>query len=189
MKVTDLFEALNPEKIDSEHRRLSTYAVLDGVKNPMLWSDLEEGVLRYDMLFEEEALRRSLKSVAPYLVELEFTEKGGAAQTSKLLRNHKENSAIFITSPFEFESMLERAKEIFYIQNDSGEKGYLRFYDPPIFFALMQQSEKVKLELLRGIYSYWCIDTDDKERLIQYFYTQKGFAQKFFTIKTEETAP
>ena len=61
------------------------YAILDGVKYPMLYSDLEEGVLEYDILFREEKLREALYAVAPFLVTLDFTHDVTKEQSLALL--------------------------------------------------------------------------------------------------------
>jgi len=158
--IEQLFASLNPKKIKHEAYTFQTYAILDGVKYPMLWSDLEDGILEYDILFREEALRKKLESVAPFLVKLDLESEAGIEQTKALLRCYGENGCIFLSTPMLFEETLEKMRDIFYLYGEDGEReGILRFYEPLIFTQLLHESSTdIQQEIFAKVYCYWCED-------------------------------
>jgi hypothetical protein len=161
-----LFEILNDTVEKSSGMQI--YALFDGVKCPMLWSSLEEGVLEYDMLFREEELRNKMLEVAPYLVALNFTDKEHQEESRELLECYGKKGCIFLSTTLDFAKTLETIRELFYIYTPSGEKGYMRFYDPAIFRKYIEQKDSnIIYALFDGIEHYWCED-EDNAIVVQY---------------------
>ncbi|NOR56692.1 MAG: DUF4123 domain-containing protein [Sulfurovum sp.] len=163
----------NPEHIKEQEYHFDTYCVLDGVKYSMLWSDLEDGSLEYDVLFKEEKLRTELERVAPFLVKLDFINESGIAQSEELMKCYGKNGGIFFTSPLAFSGALEKMREIFYLYTEEGEvEGVLRFYEPIVFLELIKESSlEVQRDIFAKIYCYWCED-ETHNRLMKFMWDQ-----------------
>lgn len=166
------------------------YGIFDGVKYPMLWSDLEDGVLEYDMLFREDELRAELEEVAPYLVKLDFNSELSVEQSSALMKCYGQSGCVFLTtSQLHFEELLEAIREIFYIYTKEGEKGYMRFYDPSIFIKYIEQDDpNILYALFNGIEHYWCEDVEDTNMLLHYSLDHGKVIKKSIAIKEEKGA-
>jgi len=165
---------------------VSIYGIFDGVKYPMLWSNLEEGVLVYDMLFREEALREALEEVAPYLVALDFAHEQTITQSKELIKYYGQNGCIFLSSYLSFEETLEMMRELFYVYTPEGEKGYMRFYDPTIFREYIEQKDpNIVYMLFNDIEHYWCEDKEDIDRIIQYTFENKSVTKTTLHPKKE----
>ena len=156
--------------LNKEDSASHIYGIFDGVKYPMLWSDLEDGLLEYDMLFREEELRAELEKVAPYIVKLDFNSELNIENSNALMKCYGQNGCIFLTtSKLHFEKVLEVMREMFYIYTKDGEKGYMRFYDPVIFIEYIeQQDSNILYALFNGIEHYWCEDVEDANILLHY---------------------
>jgi len=135
----------------------------------MLYSDLEEGVLEYDILFREEKLREALYAVAPFLVTLDFTHDVTKEQSLALLECYGKEGGLFLASDQRFYSVLEAMRELFYIYTPQGDKGYMRFYDPKIFrHYIAQQDKNILYALFSDVACYWCEDTEDASTMYHY---------------------
>ena len=185
--IAQLYDIFNPDDIRYEAYDFYVYAVLDGVKYPMLWSDLEEGVLEYDILFKEEKLRTQLESVAPFLVKLDYASEAGKEQTKALLECYGHNWCIFFATPLGFEEALERTREIFYLYGEEGElEGVLRFYEPLIFSnLLLESSEDIQRDMFAKIYCYWCEEPEVKT-MRQYFWDKEHIRYKTITVEEQK---
>jgi hypothetical protein len=173
----------------SQYPQHTLYAILDGVKYPMLYSDLEEGVLEYDILFREEKLREALYTVAPFLVTLDFTHDATKEQSLALLECYGKGGGLFLASDQRFYSVLEAMRELFYIYTPQGDKGYMRFYDPKIFRHYITQQDKNTLyALFSDVAHYWCEDTKMIEQLLSYNYTSKGVNSKTIQLDNSKGA-
>ncbi len=185
-----LTEVLDPSNIVYEDFAFNTYMVADGVKYPMLYSDLEDGVLEYDILFREDKLREKLHKVAPFLVKLDYTCEVAKSESEALLKQcYGKNGAVFFAAPLEFDDALERMRDIFYLYDEEGkESGVLRFYEPLVLDALMHTAgEEARKSLFLYIYCYWCEDSEES-LLMQYRYTSEGIDSKKIDIVVESPA-
>ena len=145
------------------------YGIFDGVKCPRLWSDLEEGILEYDMLFREEELRRELESVAPYLVKLDFQSEADIEQSKACLQWYEENGCIFMATEVDFATLLASMRELFYVYTPEGEQGFMRFYDPSVFRDyITQKDDNIRYALFSEVVCYWCEDAKDISVVHQY---------------------
>jgi hypothetical protein len=161
------------------------YGLFDGVKYPMLWSDLEGGILGYDMLFKEEALREKLIEVAPYLVRLDFEGDMAIEESQNIFACYGENGAIFMASQFDFEDVLSAMRELFYVYTTEGEEGYMRFYEPKIFrHYIIQKNANIQYALFSHITSYWC-EEKEEEKLAHYRYDGKHVRRNYVTLPKE----
>ena len=157
------------------------YAIFDGVKFPLLWIDLEDGVLQYDMLFKEEKRRKELWKVAPYLVELNF-EKEMLDESKKLLEGYGENGAIFFVTSLSFEESLEKMRNIFNIDSTDGERGYFRFYNPSIFIELIKHNNyNLVRDVFHNINAYFLEDIEENNELMKYWSKDENIYQTQLT--------
>ena len=155
-----LFKILKMHYIQNENQKIC--ALFDGVKYPMLWSDLEDGVLEYDMLFREENLRKEMEKVAPFLVALDFNSEVGLEQTKELLKCYGKNGCIFIASSLELTRVLSSMRELFYVYTGEGDKGYMRFYEPKIFSSYIKQKDpNIRYALFSNVDVYWCEESEN----------------------------
>jgi len=187
MKNT-LLSMLDPSSIVYESYAFDTYAVVDGVKYPMLYSDLEEGILEYDMLFKEEKLREKLETVAPFLVKLDFESKVGKEESTALITQcSKNNGAIFFATPLSFAETLQKMRTLFYLYDEQDEmEGVLRFYEPRIFSELMHESNKALHQtFFSQVYAYWCEDITQENTFLKYMYTPEGIGYRSIIIDEE----
>lgn len=184
-----LFSLLDPRGIAYRDLPFYTYAVVDGAKHKMLWSDLEDGVLEYEMLFRDALPRRELFTVAPYLIKLEYGEEKGREQSREIIDQcYGANSTLFFVTPLDFEGTLEKMRELFYLYDSEGEVGYLRFYDPLVFAGLAEErGETLISSTFSKIYTYWHEDPSDKSYLAQYLY--RGETVLRLKVKVDAEAP
>lgn len=167
-----------------EHSRYEIYGIFDGVKYPMLWSDLEDGVLEYDILFREEKLREELESVAPFLVKLDFKNDAGSEQTEALLKCYGQNGCIFLSSHLDMKEVLEKMREMFYVYNHNSEVGYFRFYSPTVFTEFLTQTKgNAFFNLFYEIQRYWYEDVEDRNILLSVIYEKEQLEYKMQTFK------
>jgi len=162
--IAQLMQILDTKTIKNKTYDFYTYCIADGVKYPMLYSDLEEGALEYDILFREEALREKLHTVAPFLIQLSFEDEIQKEESEAVVEQcYGKNGAIFFTTPLTFHEALEKMREIFYLHDEAGEiEGVLRFYEPLVFLELIREaSSEVQRDIFSKIYCYWCEDTTD----------------------------
>ncbi len=188
--IQQLIKILDPSHIDYEALDFHTYCVADGVKYPMLYSDLEEGVLHYDILFKEEALREKLQTVAPFVIQLNFEDELQKEESEALIEQcYGKNGAIFFATPLDFAEALEKMREIFYLHDETGKmQGVLRFYEPLVFEGFVHTAQKeAQSALFSKIYCYWCEDVEENI-LIQYQYTPKGIGYKKINLHTKDAA-
>ncbi len=186
--IKSLVESLDPSTIVYKEYRFLSYALIEGSKHPMLWSELEEGVLSYDMLFKEKKLREALQSVGPYLVELDFSSEDRREQSIEILKRcYGKNSTIFFATPLDFSQSLQRVRDIFYLRNEQGrDQGIIRFYEPVIFEELVKDNnDSVVKNLFYHIYCYWCEESKDSSAIIQYRYTSTTIEQTPITLIKE----
>jgi len=163
------------------------YGIFDGVKYPMLWSDLEDGILPYDMLFREEALRNEMQEVAPFLVGLDFTDTYSTEESKKLMQCYGQNGCIFLATVLPLEKTLERMRELFYVYNAKHELGYLRFYSPSIFTELVKQEhDTTKFNLFYEIEGYWCENEIAKESILHYKLKNDKMMVETIRLKNEK---
>ena len=155
----------------TENPEHTIYGIFDGVKYPMLWSDLEDGILTYDMLFREEVLRLEMERVAPFFVALDFTKDTDIEQTKELLKCYGENGSLFLATSLNFENTLERMRELFYVYNSKSEVGYFRFYWSTVFTEFVKQTHKnVLFNLFYDIHQYWCENAMEIDTISSYQY-------------------
>ena len=164
----------------------TVYGIFDGVKYPMLHSDLEEGLLTYDMLFREEELRMEMQEVAPFLVALDFTHEKSQEESKELMKCYGENGCIFLASKLDFEETLEAMRELFYVYTPEGDKGYMRFYAPNIFMQYIgQKDQNILYALFNDIEHYWCEDEEDVNTLVQYSLKNRKVIQTPLNLKKD----
>ena len=170
--IESLYLTLQKASQTEAGKELKTYAIFDGVKHPNLYKILQDSKLPFDMLFKEENLRKKLKKVAPYVVELDFIKKELTADTEKILELYKKESVMFITSSLALKEQLEYLQQIFYILDENHEvESYFRFYDSEIFNTLLYNTNKLFLKnLFKNIAYYWYTLEDEKKELIQVEY-------------------
>ena len=162
----------------------TVYGLFDGVKYPMLHDALEEGMLEYDILFREEALREKLQDVAPFFVKLDMTNEEAQQESMQLMECYGQNGCIFLASILDFEESLEAMREIFYIYTPDGKKGYLRFYAPDIFAQYIAQKDpNARYTLFADIACYWCEDEENTEILVQYTLNRGQVQKRAFELK------
>jgi len=185
--IETLYETIDPQKIVYEDLSFETYAIIEGTKVPMFYSDLEEGILEYDMLFKEEKLREKLQTRGPFLVRLDFESEVGKEETLHLLKEcYGKNAMLLFALPMEMPQTLLRVREIFYLKDDHGEDmGIIRFYEPEIFKGLMYEGDKGLLRnLFVHIYGYWCEDKEE-EKLAHYRYDGEHVRRNYVTLPKE----
>ncbi|NOR56487.1 MAG: DUF4123 domain-containing protein [Sulfurovum sp.] len=186
--IEKLFEILNPTTVKYNNLDFKVYGVFDGVKYPMLWSDLEDGVLSYDMLFREDNLRDEMEKVAPFLVELNFDSEKGKEETTSLLESYGKCGCVFVTTPLAFSDIIEKFREVFYIYTPKGDKGFFRFYDPNIFTeVLVQKDTSLIYTLFEKVYAYWCEDLLDVNNCVtQYKYNGQELNSESYSLMKED---
>jgi len=185
-----LMKILDPSQIDYEAVDFYTYCVADGVKYPMLYSDLEEGTLAYDILFREEPLREKLQTVAPFVIQLNFKDELQKEESEALIAQcYGKNGAIFFATPLDFTEALERMREIFYLHDETGKmQGVFRFYEPLVFEGMMHNAQKeAQKSLFNNIYCYWC-EEKKPQTVIKYRYTPKGIGYKKTDLSNKESS-
>ncbi len=162
------------------------YGIFDGTKYPMLWSNLEDGLLEYDMLFREEELKIEMQEVAPFLVALDFTNENSREESKELMKCYGENTCVFLASQSCFKDILEVMRELFYVYTPEGEKGYMRFYDPSIFRKYIGQKDpNILYALFNGIEHYWCEEEEDINTLTQYRLEKEKVLKTALTLKKD----
>ena len=167
MMIEALFSQLYEYQMEKKKERI--YGIFDGVKYPMLWNDLEDTTLEYDMLFVEEELREEMEEVAPFFVEFNFKNDVDMEQTKNLLGCYGNNGCIFISSSSGFTPLLKAMRELFYIYTPEGDKGFMRFYEPQIFTEFVaQKNDNVRNALFWEALCYWSEDPDHTNILKQY---------------------
>ena len=179
MMVNRIIEELKLEIGSREDKRV--YAIFDGVKLPHLWIELEDGVLRYDMLFEEKKRRDELFKVAPYLVELNFEEKS-LNETKKLLDSYGKNIFIVFVSSLTFKQSLEKMRNIFHIDSTDGERGYFRFYNPSIFIELIKHNNyNLVKDIFHNTNAYFLENIEENNELMKYWSKDENIYQTHLT--------
>ena len=185
--IGQLMTVIDPSHIEYEALELYTYCVADGVKYPMLYSDLEEGTLHYDILFKEEALREKLQTVAPFMIQLHFEDELQKEQSEALIAQcYGKNGAIFFATPLDFAEALQRMREIFYLHDETGKmQGVFRFYEPLVFEKMMYNAQKeAQKSLFSNIYCYWC-EEKSPQTITEYRYTPKGIGYRKMNLNKE----
>ena len=185
--IQQLIKIIDPSQIDYDTLEFYTYCVADGVKYPMLYSDLEEGTLHYDILFKEEALREKLQTVAPFVIQLNFEDEKQKEESEALIEQcYGKNGAIFFATPLDFTAALEKMREIFYLHDETGEmQGVFRFYEPLVFEGMMHNAQKeAQKSLFNNIYCYWCEEKNPKT-ITEYRYTPKGIGYRKMNLNKE----
>lgn len=120
--IKQLYKTIDPKKIVYEEYTFQSYAVIEGAKVPMLYSDLEEGILEYDILFKEELLREKLQTRGPFLVQLDFESEDAKEQSLQLLEAcYGKNAMLMFATPLHFTEALQKMREIFYLEDEAGE--------------------------------------------------------------------
>jgi hypothetical protein len=189
--IEELYNTINPKQIVYEDFCFESYAIIEGAKVPMLYSDLEEGVLEYDILFLEEKLREKLVTRGPFLVKLDFETQVGSEQSKELLKEcYGKNAMLLFATPMLFDATLQKVREIFYLKDNEGNsEGIIRFYEPRIFSELMNEYDSTLYHLFfYNIYGYWCEDTKMIEQLLSYNYTSKGVNSKTIQLDNSKGA-
>ena len=188
--IEKLYDTIDPKKIAYEAYTFQSYAIIEGAKVPMLYSDLEEGVLEYDILFKEEALREKLQTRGPFLVALDFESDDTKEENMRLLEQcYGKNAMLLFTTPMEFEETLQKMREIFYLENEAGEReGIIRFYEPEIFRGLMhERDQELILNLFAKLYGYWC-EEKEPQTLVQYRYVPEGIGYKKIDLNNKKSS-
>ena len=188
--IEKLYDTIDPKKIAYEAYTFQSYAIIEGAKVPMLYSDLEEGVLEYDILFKEEALREKLQTRGPFLVALDFESEDAKEENMRLLEQcYGKNAMLLFTTPMEFEETLQKMREIFYLENEAGEmEGIIRFYEPLVFEELMYYAKKEdQTALFSNIYCYWC-EEKEPQTLVQYRYVPEGIGYKKIDLNNKKSS-
>ncbi len=187
--IEQLYKTIDPKKIAYEEYTFQSYAVIEGAKVPMLYSDLEEGILAYDILFREEALREKLQTRGPFFVQLDFESEDAKEESMQLLEQcYGKNAMLLFATPLHFAEALERMREIFYLKDEAGEvEGIIRFYEPDIFRELMYESYKEIHSLFNNIYCYWC-EEKKPQTVVEYRYTPKGIGYRKTDLTDKETS-
>ena len=188
--IQQLIKIIDSSQIDYDTLDFYTYCVADGVKYPMLYSDLEEGTLHYDILFKEEALREKLQTVAPFVIQLNFEDEKQKEESEALIEQcYGKNGAIFFATPLDFTAALEKMREIFYLHDETGEmQGVFRFYEPLVFEGMMHNAQKeAQKSLFNNIYCYWC-EEKKSQTVVEYRYTPKGIGYRKIDLNNKETS-
>ena len=185
--IKRLYKTIDPTQITYEAYTFQSYAVIEGAKVPMLYSDLEEGVLEYDILFREEALREKLQTRGPFLVRLNFENEVAKEESKQLLEEcYGKNAMLMFATPLHFTEALEKMREIFYLEDEAGEvEGVIRFYEPDIFRELLyERNSDLIRSLFNNIYCYWCEEKNPKT-ITEYRYTPKGIGYRKMNLNKE----
>jgi hypothetical protein len=185
--IEELYNTINPKQIVYEDFCFESYAIIEGAKVPMLYSDLEEGVLEYDILFREEKLREKLVTRGPFLVKLDFETQVGSEQSKELLKEcYGKNAMLLFVTPMLFDATLQKVREIFYLKDTEGNsEGIIRFYEPDIFHGLIKEGDKeVWRELFTKIYGYWC-EEKEAEALTNYRFDGKKIYKSHLSLEKE----
>jgi len=188
--IEKLCDTIDPKQIAYEDYTFYSYMIIEGTKVPMLYSDLEEGVLEYDILFKEEVLREKLQTRGPFLVKLDFESEDAKDESKQLLKEcYGKNTILLFTTPLHFTEALEKMREIFYLKDEAGEvEGIIRFYEPDIFRELMHERNRELVHtLFSNIYCYWCEETNP-QTLEEYRYTSKGIGYRKMNLTNKETS-
>ncbi len=188
--IEKLYDTIDPKKIAYEEYTFQSYAIIEGAKAPMLYSDLEEGVLEYDILFKEEALREKLQTRGPFLVQLDFESDDTKEESMRLLEQcYGKNAMLMFATPLHFTEALEKMREIFYLEDEAGEvEGVIRFYEPDIFRELLyERNSDLIHSLFANIYCYWC-EEKKSQTVVEYRYTPKGIGYRKIDLNNKETS-
>lgn len=186
--IEKLCDTIDPKQIAYEDYTFYSYMIIEGTKVPMLYSDLEEGVLEYDILFKEEALREKLQTRGPFLVKLDFESENAKDESKQLLKEcYGKNAILLFATPLHFTEALEKMREIFYLKDEAGEvEGIIRFYEPLVFKELICHIQKETQDILFShIYCYWCEEIESKI-LIEYRYLPEGVGYKKIDLDYRE---
>ncbi|WP_052063839.1 DUF4123 domain-containing protein [Nitrincola sp. A-D6] len=152
---------------------LRTYAVLDSSRVPLLLERLEEANLPFQCLFKGDA-EESLKSAAPYLVELKehhkFTRQlfSKTGMASDLWDKYP---GIYFRSRALMDQLGTHFRRFTKVKNEQGKWLFYRFWDSNFFLVVLRQLSPAKgLAIMPPhlIHSMLCISMDG----IDFFKTQ-----------------
>ena len=178
--LQNLKKQLECEDIKYEDLTFKLYGLFSGDVYERLWIDLPDvWDFNYASLLEGK-MAEELETVAPYFVELPFESK----HIDEILKSYGQNGCIFFCTPLKFDEALERMREVFIVNDENGTEGYLRFYSPEIFRALIK---KHNVELLRHIFKqvmyFYCESESDSTVLNRYRYDAKSIEVKKISLK------
>ncbi len=158
--------------LQTTDEKVYAYALFDGVKHPYVHKELQKSSLQYDTLFTEMSLRNQLKEVAPYMIKLDFNNKGFSQKSKQFLQHYEKEDALLFTSSLGFEKQLAKMQNIFHLTDEEGKiESYLRFYDAQVFDALIKAQDEVFLShFFKDTPSYWLPDETCKTKIMQYAY-------------------
>ncbi|KDE40898.1 hypothetical protein ADINL_0547 [Nitrincola lacisaponensis] len=152
---------------------LRTYAVLDTSRVPLLLERLEEANLPFQCLFKGDA-EESLKTAAPYLVELKENHKftrqlfSKTGMASDLWDRYP---GVYFRSRALIDQLATHFRRFTKVKNEQGKWLFYRFWDSNFFLVVLKQLSPAKgLAIMPPhlIHSMLCISMDG----IDFFKTQ-----------------
>ena len=144
---------------------LHLYAILDAEQcpQPRATLDLLPPQSR-GSLFSDQPTAEFMQDVGPYLLAL----PAEPPELGTLLNGGSPGAWLFLWSPMSFFDLLKAMTALFEIQSAEGEPGYLPFYRPENFHAIMKSRSPLVKRLFDAADVYCCPDEWSANAWLQY---------------------
>lgn len=138
---------------------IKTFAVVDAAKNDTLFAYIKGRKDKFTSLFVKDT-RQALKSVAPYLIEIE--PEDAAWLVDDIL---DKSNGYLITGEGNEQDWLKKLSNWIYQKDEKGKVSLFRHYDPVVLSQLLNSEEEATDSIITEIYTSSVIvikDSDEK---------------------------
>ena len=157
--------AMPVEILRTSNPELHPFAILDAEQcpQPKATLDLLPPQSR-GTLFSDKSTADFMQDVGPYLLAL----PAEPPELETLLKGAKPGAWLFLWSPMPFFGLLKAMTALFEIRSAAGEPGYLPFYRPENFHAIMKSRSPLVQRLFGVADVYCCPDEWRADAWLQY---------------------
>ena len=143
-------------------------AVIDASRDERIWPLLNHSEAHYCCLFEGTRAQW-LASWAPYLVSL---PKSSVLLESLVPEGWGKHWGVYLTSLAPFETVLAHLRQWLWVQTETGEQLYFRFYDPRTLRVWLPTLTVVEQQRFFGPVKRWLVeDGHEKGEVLEYSQT------------------
>lgn len=144
--------------------RPNVWAVLDGARDPQVWSMLYASTLQRECLYAG-ALHPKLEQVSPYLVQLEY----GDPQTIRLVnRSWGKSWGIFLRAGMSMSALRRHLRSLLRVTGPAGKPLVFRYYDPRVMRIFLPTCSPAQLKQVFGSIEYIANEDTVPNRLIEF---------------------